>query len=232
MILALDWIAEQRKRDFPNLRRGDIFLSFCHGSFVSKLIARLQGSARDKDRVEWSHVGIYLGNGLIAEATFPKGRIIPFRAYMNPKYTLEVWRVTAFTTRQRASIASEAARLAPNDYDTAKFLRHLIDNGIERLTWREDSQRGFRPLAQLFRIDMDGDRANVCSELVERAVEYGTRRNPNQPGTGIHITGGEIGTARPLDVYQWLGEVPSARRVFRHERGVVTFPKERASKPS
>jgi cell wall-associated NlpC family hydrolase len=209
LYVAHEWFDEQRERGYPDMKRGDIFLSMYHGGMISPLIAFLQG--KGKSHPEWSHVGIYIGNGKIAEATYPHGGIRSFERYMNPSYTVELYSPANLTEKQRALIASEAARIAPHPYDTMKFVRHLIDNVFERWTWSEEKQCGFRPLSALFRLDLDGDKRNICSELVERAYAH----------AGIQITSGETGSARPNDVWWWLRQSRGERPYFRHNRGEV-----------
>jgi hypothetical protein len=205
---ASTWYREQEASGFPALKRGAVFVSMYHGSSISNLIAAFQG----KGQVAWSHTGIYIGNGQIAEATYPKGGVRSLKPYLRGGYTFEIYNVNGWTPAERAFIASEAARIAPGNYDTTKFIRHVIDNAFERATWNAERGRGFRPLAALFKLDRDKDRCNICSELVERAIEY---------GTGERICAGELGNARPYDVWKWLVEVKKARPAFRHERGDV-----------
>jgi len=209
---ASTWYREQEASGFPALKRGAVFVSMYHGSSISGLIAAFQG----KGQVAWSHTGIYIGNGQIAEATYPRGGVRSLKSYLRGGYTFEIYNVIGWTPEERAMIASEAARIAPGKYDTAKFIRHVIDNLFERMTWDAERGRGFRPLAALFSLDRDKDRRNICSELVERAIEY---------GTGERIAAGELGSTRPYDVWRWLTRVKKARPVFRHERGdVATAP--------
>jgi hypothetical protein len=205
---SITWWRDQEEREFPALKRGAIFVSMYHGSSLSGLIAAFQGAGD----VAWSHTGVYIGRGMIAEATYPRGKVRSLRHYMRGGYTFEIYNVEGWVKEERAMIASEAARIAPGKYDTAKFVRHVIDNLFERLTWNRERGRGFRPLAALFKLDRDKDRRNICSELVERAIEY---------GTGERVAVGELGAARPYDVWIWLTRVKGARPAFRHERGDV-----------
>jgi hypothetical protein len=183
-----------------------VFLSRYHGNWFSRLIAKFQGAGGS---AKWSHTGVYIGRGFVAEATFPKGGIRPLSNYLGKKHDMEMRHPFHWTRNQRNAIASEAARLAPMRYDWPKMARHLIDNVFERITW--NGEKGWRPLSRLFRLDVDGEKANVCSELVQRAVYY---------GSGEKLDGGEMGTARPLDIANWLNE-KIADSVVAHKRGRV-----------
>lgn len=212
MRTSMDWFEEQERATFPALYRGDIFLSLAHGSLISALIARLQGRhGADGGAPDWSHCGVYVGNGMIAESTFPKGKRTPLRHYMADKFTFEIFTLKNATEEQRAILASEATRLSYSPYDTAKFARELVNNFFERLTWNVQKQRGWRPLS-FFDLDTDGERRNVCSEAVERAIFAALRER---------ITLGELGVARPLEIARFLSPA-RALPLMRHERGMVT----------
>lgn len=192
------------ERAFPAFLRGDIFVSIRHGNLISGLIAFFQGKGTPP---AWSHTGVYVGNGQVAEATTPKGGVHNFGHYFGKGYTMALYRLP-LTEEQRASMSSEATRLAPRKYDYPKIAMHLIDNLIERLTWNESTQTGKRPLSHFFP-DPDGDRANVCSELVERAAAY----------AGVpKMQEGKLGEARPKDVYTYCRS--RGMLVYYHEQGV------------
>ncbi len=210
---ATNWFDQQMAKGFPDMQRGAIFVSMYHGSWISRLIAKLGKSPNGNEIPNWSHVGIYLGMGHIAEATHPRGGVRSMRRYMGSGFTFGLYNIPNLTDMQRSAIASEAARLSNSPYDYAKIIRHLIDNVIERFTWRTMKQKGIRPLALLFRLDKDADAKNICSELVERSVKF---------GTGIKIVDGrEIGNARPTDVWEWLRKSQNARATIFHVKGDV-----------
>jgi hypothetical protein len=186
-VTSWQWWEKYEPRNFPQIAPGAVFLSMYHGNIISKLISIFQGVGTD-----WSHTGIYIGDGKIAEATYPKGRVVSLRHYMGKRYTFEVYNVPGLTERERRHLAFVATVLAPRPYDTEKLFRHLFDNLIERITW--NGRRGFRPLARLFKMDSDKDRRNVCSEL----------------------------TARPWDILTWLYRKGITSPAFRHDKGVVT----------
>ena len=200
------WLKQQSEIGWPALTRGDIFLSRYHGNWFSRLIAEFQGAGGVP---KWSHTGIYIGAGMVAESTFPRGGIRPLSNYLGKKHDCEVRHPFHWSLSQRQAVASEASRLSHMRYDWPKFGRHLIDNVFERITW--NGKKGWRPLSHLLKLDVDGDRANVCSELVERAVMYGTDER---------IDKGELGTARPLDISNWLNE-RIADTVLEHKKGKV-----------
>lgn len=202
---AIDWYTWEREVGFPMLKRGAVFLSMWHGNLINQLVGVFQGKGSD-----WSHAGVYIGWGKVAEATYPRGRIIDLRHYMSKEHTLEIYNPPWWSEMERAKVASEAARIAYRPYDTWKFARHLIDNIFERITWDAEKQQGMRPLSRLM-LDRDKDKRNVCSELVGRAVAY---------GTGERIVEGELGTARPWDIYTWLVN-KNASPTFRHSHGKV-----------
>jgi len=203
----------QELAGWPALRRGDLYLGYYLG-WLGRMIALFQGLPGAVLSPPWSHSAVYVGDGMLAEATYPKGRLFPLSGYADASHVFSLFRVREWTEEQADAVARKAEDLVGRPYDSLNLFRHLVDNGIERLTWNPRRQKGYRPLASLIG-DGDRDRRLVCSELVERAVLAATGEEVNP--------GHKIGEARPLDLFQWL-EAKEAALVLRVDRGYVGRP--------
>jgi len=212
-IPASTWWRYETARGFPTLMPGDIMLSYYRGGWIGRAIAKMQGRPGPSlDSPPWSHAAVYIGNGKIAEATVPLGRVTGANAYFSADHVCTFYRPRHWLTWHRNTIALSAASMAGRRYDYGNIARHLVDNLVERLTWNAAKQRGIRPLAALFR-DADGGRRLVCSELVERVVAG---------VTGERMQSGLVGQARPLDIYQWLAH-NDARLILQVNGGNLAY---------
>ena len=208
---ATEWFDQQMLLGFPELERGSIFVSMYHGNWLSRMIAKMQ-KVSNGGIPDWSHTGVYIGMGHIAEATHPRGGIRSMRRYLGSGHSFAIYSVPDLILMQKIALASEAARLSNRPYDYWKLFRHFIDNLAERFVFATMKQKGFRPLGALLKLDKDEDEKNICSELVERSVFYAADQQI--------FAGVEVGNARPLDVWSWLRE-NGARATLFTSRGEV-----------
>lgn len=205
----------------------DILLSRHHGA-IGRLISNFQERPGKRDHWSPSHVAVCLGQDMIAEATFPRGGIRNWKRYLTPDHDLQIVRIPHWTPQHRSRIALVAGALARRDYDTLNIARHLVDNLFERL-------RLGRPLARLVK-DKDGYGQNVCSELLEWAVNLGTSDLPRDTlrklytldfrlppqEIGEKLQSGRVGQARPYDVVSYCN-THKAEVLITAIRGVVTY---------
>lgn len=227
--------AQLRRGNIPALERGDIFLSWSTAP-ISRAIGWFQGRPGAQDAAEWSHTGVYLGGGMIAEATIPRGGVRPFARYLDRTHRVHVYRCWHWTREYRNRLATIATALSERDYDVLNIARHLLDNLVERVTWDPRKQEGIRPLARMAK-DRDGYGQNVCSELVEWSLHFASspmdlrfmvetihdRRKRLEPHKEWDkMQPGRVGQARPMDVAHYL-KAHDAGLVYRWEMGREAF---------
>jgi len=214
-------------RDFfsRDLRRyflpADIMISYSYGT-IGAGIAFFQGrrSSTKPTPSSWSH-GAFLIPLLpekpstigITEATPPRSRVFPLRKYADWKHRIIVARVPHWTPEDRVRIVAESSKLLGRRYSFFGIFRAFVDNMIERISWSEKKQSGFRPLARLG-FDPFGDKFLFCTEFLGRSIAA---------VTGEEIYPGDPGQARPFDVWRWLIE-KDAEKILEIDRGLVLYP--------
>lgn len=236
-----EWLYRERLGGYPSLLPGDVAQIFTD-STVGRLIGKFQGRPGRDQHELWSHDALYVGGGKLAEATTPRGGVVPIETYCSRRHRMEVWRNVDWTPGASVRICAVAETLAGHQYDYLNIARHLIDNLVERLTYSGRRGHGFRPLARLLG-DRDGYGQNVCSELLGWARNLGTSpglareypkprdltdrilrgdRIPEQPDGERWRGVPQVGQERPLDLSREFDRGSPWVRVWAHNRGVVT----------
>ncbi len=190
------------------LVQGDIMLSFSR-TIVGGLIGNLQGRPGTPEHTKLSHAATYVGRGMLAEATLPRGRVAPLEQhYLQGNHYIEFVRPIHWTREQRDRFVMVSSYLANTQYDRLNIARHAFDNFFERLALG-------RPLARFVK-DSDGYARNVCSEHTEWSGHFATSSIPTdelefnlthrirmEPTDGEKFQSGRVGMARPWDIEQW-----------------------------
>lgn len=100
--------------NFRPLNRGDIMLTYCHGSIFAKLI-RLKGIV-DSGKCHVNHAELYLGSGhsIAAELTV---NTHPIKKYFKGKHDVYIFHNAKLTQEQRNAIVAESLVYHGKFYD-------------------------------------------------------------------------------------------------------------------
>lgn len=144
--------------DIEKLKIGDIGFSFNKTKLISRLIylVSIKNKHLKKPKKQLSHSFIYLGNNLIAEATFTGVIIVNIRKYINSKYDIE------FQTPVKHLTASEQDKIFEFAADHAGLTQYSFGQLFVIL---------FNKWFKTRRYDFS-QKEMMCSEFVCDAYEY------------------------------------------------------------